>query len=289
MTNSKHANLAASVRDRLFNLSKTRGEAFDLTLTRYALERFLYRLSQSEHKSRLILKGAMLFELWSQQPHRATRDLDLLASGDVTTDTIAQSIQEIIETEVVDDGLDFKLANLKVEQIREETEYGGIRARFTAQLGTARINLQVDFGVGDAVTPAPTETEYPTLLDMPAPSVFAYPQETVIAEKLEAIVNLGLANSRMKDYHDLWFFTTTFKFDTALLGEAIQRTFKRRGQTIPTELPEGLSNAFAEDPQKQAQWRAFQERIAGAELGLDAVVASIREFAMPLFETAHQE
>jgi predicted nucleotidyltransferase component of viral defense system len=268
------------------NHAKAKGEAFDLTLTRYALERFLYRLSLTTHKGELILKGAMLFQIWSQTPHRATRDLDLLSQGDVNTDSIASMIREICGVELEDDGLGFDLERFSVREIREEAEHGGVRAKFTARLGSAKIPMQIDFGGGDAVTPAARETKYPTILDMEAPLVLAYPRETVVAEKLEAIVNLGMDNSRMKDYFDLWFIATTYRDDPATQAHAVQRTFNRRHQALPMQTPVGLTDRFATDGQKLVQWNAFRDRAIGGSLSLLEVVTVARAFAVPLFEMA---
>jgi len=282
MSGDLQSRTAASVRARLLNLSKNQEEAFDLTLTRYALERFLYRLSHTQHRSSLILKGAMLFQVWSPTTHRSTRDLDLLAEGDTSIASITQRIIEITSQEVEEDGLIFDTTGLVVREIREQAEYGGVRAKFEALLGTAKISIQIDFGAGDAVTPTPTEAEYPTLLDMPSPVVLMYPRETVIAEKLEAIVELGMDNSRMKDYFDLWFLSTTYQYDTELLALAVRRTFERRKQRLPIDVPVGLTDEFATNPSKQAQWTAFRTRIGGSVLTLTDVVTQVRSFTMPI-------
>jgi predicted nucleotidyltransferase component of viral defense system len=286
LTEEEKARLAASVRDRLLNLAKTRQEAFDLVLTRYALERFLYRLSVSLYKDELVLKGAMLFQLWSNTPHRATRDLDLLARGDTGLDSLSEKIRSICSTSVPEDGLRFDTSSLSVQEIREETEYSGVRARFLAYLGSARINLQVDFGVGDAVTPAAQKTVYPTLLGMEPPVLLAYPRETVVAEKLEAIVSLGMDNSRMKDYFDLWTIATIYADAPEGLAEAVRNTFDRRQRPLPEGVPVGLSDEFAADAKKQGQWKAFLRRTVGGSLTLEEVVPTVREFAVPLFQRA---
>ena len=286
MSDDNKTPLAASVRDRLFNLTKTRGEFFDLILVRYALERFLFRLSITENKSEFILKGAMLFQIWSDRPFRPTRDLDLLAVGEVNMGLIAEKIKTICEAQIEDDGLFFDLCKLTVEEIREDDRYGGVRAKFTARLGSARIPIQIDFGIGDAVTPPPIESEYPSLLNMPHPVILAYPRETVIAEKLEAIVELGVTNSRMKDYFDLWFLATTYKDDFDVLALALKRTFDRRHQSIPQDIPAGLSDDFAQDPAKQKQWSSFQMKVTGSSGEFIEIVMAIRAFAMPVFEAA---
>lgn len=288
MSPAVKSRMAASVRAKLLAYSKQRGELFDLALTRYGLERFLYRMSLTSHRNRLVLKGAMLFQIWSGEPHRATRDMDFLANGDTSLEAITATIKEICETPVDGDGLSFDTGILTVEEIREETEYGGIRARFAAHLGSAKIPIQLDFGVGDAVTPDPQDTDYPTLLEMPKPSILAYPAETVVAEKLEAIVKLGFTNSRMKDYFDLWFFATSNNLDSETTAEAVRRTFERRAQDIPAATPPGLTDEFAHDKTKQAQWKAFQRRVTGAISSLPEVVTAIRAFALPLFEQARK-
>ena len=234
----------------------------------------------------MILKGAMLFQVWSGEPYRATRDMDFLASGDVTPESIVRRIQAICNTRVEDDGLEFDLGDLKVEPIREDTEYGGIRARFIARLGSAKIPIQLDFGVGDAVSPV--TISYPSLLDLPEPEVLAYPPEVVVAEKLDVIVNLGMANSRMKDYYDLWFIVTTAAPEAGVLAMAVKQTFDRRGREIPIDVPSGLSDEFADDPAKRSQWKAGLRRFAVEAPELDEVVALVREFAMPAFLAARE-
>lgn len=285
MNKSEKANIAASIRGRLLTLSRERNEDYNLVLTRYAMERFLHRLSLSPHREELILKGAMLFQIWSAAPHRSTRDLDLLATGNTKVEDLTAKLSAICNLEVdEDDGVTFDLTGLNVIEIREETRYGGIRAKFRARLNSAQIPIQIDFGVGDAVTPEPIETGYPTLLDMAKPIIMAYPRETVIAEKLEAIVELGMENSRMKDYFDLWFIATTFRDDSDQTALAIRRTFERRAQPLPRGIPVGLSEEFVRSATKQAQWKAFIGRTVETTLSLDEVVSCIRQFVMPKIE-----
>jgi predicted nucleotidyltransferase component of viral defense system len=283
---TSNVQLAASLRARLLNVARAKGADYNFLLTIYALERFLYRLSRSAYKSELVLKGAMLFQLWGVNMHRPTRDLDLLAEGVASRETVATKIQNICSMPVEDDGLQFDLSHLSVEDIREESQYGGVRARFIAFLGSAKIAIQIDFAVGDAVTPPPLDIPYPTLLNMPAPHILAYPRETVVAEKLEAIVTRGMSNSRMKDYFDLWFIFTTFEDDLGTTASAIRQTFTRRNQIIPIETPIGITAEFANNPQKLLQWRAFVSRTVGRELTLDEVVRVIRDSATPMFTSA---
>ena len=250
--NDKHVkNTAASVRDRLLALARERGEDFQLLLTQYGLERLLYRLSQSGYRDRFILKGAMLFMLWSDQPHRPTRDVDFLGLGDSSEAGLQAIFCELCDIPVEDDGLTLMADSVQVEVIRDETEYGGIRVKLFGDLAGARVPIQADIGFGDAVTPEARETEYPTLLGNPAPHLRAYPRETVVAEKYQALVNLGMANSRMKDFYDLWVIAREFDFDGLTLSEAIRNTFSRRRTALPEYTPSGLSPEFYEDTHKR--------------------------------------
>lgn len=194
MTNPQPHDLVASVRQRLMNLARERGEEFQLVLTRLGLERLLYRLAQSPHAEQFVLKGAALFQLWTGQPHRSTRDLDLLGQGQPSTDRLRQLFQDTCSLTVTDDGLTFVTDGIQAEQIKEDDEYQGIRLRIAARLGNARIPLQIDIGFGDTITPGPQAVTYPTLLDFPAPQLNAYPPETVVAEKYQAMVQLGMGS-----------------------------------------------------------------------------------------------
>src|SRR5882672_3570698 len=215
-------NIGASVRARLLDRARAERSDFQILLTRYALERLLYRLSVSPHRDRFILKGAMLFVTWVTDPFRPTRDLDLLGHGDNDAEAVAKTFRGICAHRVADDGMTFDVIALTAAPIREEVEYGGVRVRTTATIAGARIPIQVDIGFGDAITPAPVEIDYPTMLDAPAPHLRAYPVETVVAEKFEALVMLGMANSRLKDFYDLWLIAQTFEFDQSTLAEAVQ-------------------------------------------------------------------
>ncbi len=257
MTGKQRQNTAASVRDRLLRLAKQQGDDFQLILIRYGLERFLYRLSQSEYRDRFVLKGAMLFALWSPQAHRATRDVDFLGFGDSDEATLHKIFRSLCNVSIEDDGLLFLADSVRVETIRDVMEYGGIRVTLLGDLSGARIPIQADIGFGDAVTPEPEQIEYPTLLEYSAPCLRAYPRETVVAEKFEAMVSLGIANSRMKDFFDLWIIANQFDFDWNTLSEAIRNTFVRRRTPLPTDTPSGLDSTFYSDRQKNLQWNAF--------------------------------
>jgi predicted nucleotidyltransferase component of viral defense system len=277
------------VRARLLDRARAERSDFQILLTRYALERLLYRLSISPHRDRFILKGAMLFVTWIADPFRPTRDLDLLGSGDNGAEAIAETFRVICAQPVADDGVIFDVASLEAAPIREEVEYGGVRVRTTAAIAGARIPIQVDIGFGDAVTPAPVEIDYPTLLDAPAPHLRAYPVETVVAEKFEALVMLGIANSRLKDFYDLWLIAQTFEFRRSALVEAVQRTFDRRRTALPLDPPVGLTDEFAAT--SATQWRAFlsRERMAAAPDAFAAIIADLRGFLMPLIVRAPDE
>lgn len=282
-------NIGASVRARL--LERARGERsdFQILLTRYALERLLYRLSVSGHRDRFILKGAMLFVTWVADPFRPTRDLDLLGFGDNDVEAIADTFRAICTTQVADDGVTFDVGGLQAAPIREEMEYGGVRVRTTATIDGARIPIQVDVGFGDTITPAPVEIDYPTLLDNPAPHLRAYPVETVVAEKFEALITLGMANSRLKDFYDLWLIAQTFELRQSTLIEAVQRTFDRRGTALPLNTPVGLTDEFA--AVWSAQWRTFlgRERMAAAPEAFAMVIADLLVFLMPLVVASKKE
>jgi predicted nucleotidyltransferase component of viral defense system len=276
-------NVAASVRQRLLNLSRTTGEDFQLLITRYAIERLLYRLGESEYATRFVLKGAMLFALWTGEMHRPTRDLDLLGSGDGSEGELTKVFRSLCSAAIADDGLAFSADTVSVEPIRENQDYGGQRVTLIVQLGSARVDLQIDVGFGDAITPRAESVEYPTLLGMAPPRLRAYPRETVIAEKLEAMVKLGLTNSRMKDFYDLTIMGRTFPFTGPVLRDAIAATFKRRGTEFPATLPVALTEAFAKDEAKRRQWQAFRKRSGVAEKvgGLEDVVAELAAFLSP--------
>lgn len=276
-------NVAASVRARLLNLSRFRGEDFNYVLTRYGLERLLYRLSQSEHAGRFLLKGAALFSVWSDAPHRATHDVDLLGHGDNDPAAIVSTFRSIVQVDVDDDGLEFLPATVTVRPITEADEYQGMRVKMMATLAGARISLQVDVGFGDAVTPGPIEIDYPTLLDHAAPRLRAYPMETVVAEKFEAMVDLGMTNTRMKDFYDIWMLAERFSFEGTTLASAVKATFERRDTPVPNTAPLALTNSFGSDGLKQTQWQAFARKAGITNIeSLDVLVPAIASFLMPV-------
>ncbi|RWK68269.1 nucleotidyl transferase AbiEii/AbiGii toxin family protein [Mesorhizobium sp.] len=273
-------NIGASVRARLLKLAKASGQSFDLVLTRFALERLLFRLGQSPHADRFVLKGAMLMMSWFDDPHRGTRDLDLLGLGDPEPEAMLATFREILAQEAAD-GVEFDVDALQVDRIREELEYGGLRLRTTASISGARISLTIDIGFGDAMEPGAEMLDYPSMLAFPAPRLRAYARETVIAEKFQAMVALGRANSRMKDFYDIWILSKSFDFADDRLARAIAATFARRDTPIPVDLPDALTLAFANDEQKQRQWSAFVRDVAVNPGNFEDVVASLAEFLMP--------
>jgi predicted nucleotidyltransferase component of viral defense system len=276
-------NISASVRARLTSHAKARHANVQLVLLRYAIERLLYRLSRSEYADRFILKGAMLFNLWADAPYRATGDLDLLGYGDSAADRLVEIFQAVCATDVEPDGIEFLADTVRAEQARENEEYQGVRVTLEARIAGARLSVQVDIGFGDVIVPEAQSVEYPALLEFPAPRLRAYPRETVVAEKFQALVRFGALTSRMKDFYDLWAIATIFDFRGPVLAEAIRATFERRQTKLPLETPDALTAEFVENPTKQAQWHGFLQRtaIAMAPKPLPVVLAKIREFVMP--------
>ncbi len=281
-----HPNVAASVRARLLNVAKSQGVDFNQVLVRFALERILYRMTQSPHADRFLLKGALLFTLWYGMPHRATRDADLLGFGASDQDSVAQVFRDIAAV-AVDDGIVFDPASVMVEDIRKEAGYGGVRVVIAGDLARARCKTQIDVGFGDAVTPAPVDSVYPVLLaDLPAPRLRAYPTYTVIAEKLHAIALLGMTNSRLKDYFDLSVLLERETLDTGLLAQAIKATFERRGMAVSGALPVGLTDEFSQDASRQALWLAFLNKNELIPEPLPAVVGRLRAGLTSVLTTA---
>lgn len=276
----KPRNMGASVRARLLNIARQRHLDNNLLLTRYALERLLYRLSTTAHRDRFALKGAMLVATWFESPYRPTRDVDLLGFGEPDAGPMLGLFREICAIDI-DDGVVFDNDVLVVDQIREELAYGGLRIKTRAMIGGASIPIVVDVGFGDATEPGLEDLDLPVLLDQPSPRLKAYVPETVIAEKFQAMVALGRANSRMKDFYDIWSLSRLHTFEGDRLARAIAATFVRRNTPIPTELPDALTAAFAQDVSKQRQWSAFLDGIEVAAVPLADITSAIRDFIMP--------
>lgn len=233
----------------------------------------------------------MLFEIWGDAPHRPTRDIDLLSVGDLAIDRLEEIVRSVSVQPVEPDGIRYQPDSVRGAPIREDRPYHGARIRLLAELEGARISLQVDVGFGDVITPGARSERLATLLEFPAPVMRVYPPETVIAEKFEAMVRLGIANTRMKDFQDIFQLARTKGFDGALLRDAVSATFRRRGTPIPTAPPFALTDEFAQDQAKQAQWRAFASGAGNTcgDLTLPAVVEALRAFIVPLLEAADTE
>jgi hypothetical protein len=290
MAKDNPRNTSASIRQRLLNHSTAIKTDPNLVLIWYGLERFLYRLSVSTHNQRFILKGAMLFRLWGGANFRSTKDLDLEGLLQDEAEVVREVFASICEQPVEDDGLVFDAASVKVAEIRDTQEYGGFRVLVTAKLGTAILRLQIDVGFGDAITPAPIVTDFPSILGQSLPRIHTYPRETVVAEKFEAMVQLGMTNSRMKDYYDLWFISRYFEFEGSTLAAAMRATFGRRGTAIPRRPPIALTAEFAADLNHVRQWSAFTKSLrVEAPPGLGVVIDKIAEFVLPPAITAASE
>jgi len=282
-SSSQLRNIPASVRQRLLNLAHQRGEDFQFVLNRFACERILYRLSNSRYRGRFLLKGAMLLPVWSEEAYRLTRDLDLAGVDEISPERVATIFRDLCQVQCREDGLSFDSESIRVNRIREAQQEGGLRVEMRASLAVALIPLQIDIGFGDAVTPEASEVEYPTLLGHPAPRLKAYPRETVVAEKFQAMVYLGIANTRMKDFYDLWSLARGFHFAGPVLARAIEATFQRRRTQVPEADPIALTPEFSLDSGKQAAWRAFLRRTARTTglLGLFETCTLLRGFLMP--------
>jgi hypothetical protein len=275
-------NIGASVRDRLLNKARTEKLDFNLLLTRYVLERMLYRLSISKQRDQFLLKGALLFDLWFDVPHRPTHDADFLGFGSAEIPHIEEIFQDICRIEV-EDGIAFQPDTVKAAEIRKEANYAGVRVTLLGMLDSARCAVQIDIGFGDAVVPGPDEVHYPVILgEMPGPHLHVYPRYTVVAEKLEALTSLGMLNSRMKDYFDLWILANHSDFDGQIMSRAVAATFERRRTAVPTGVPIGLSDEFINDAQKGKQWQGFLRKNALDPMSLATVVVDLRDFLMPV-------
>lgn len=291
MSTRETKNVAASIRARLLEVAHNRREEFELTLTRYALERLFYRIGKSAHRESFVLKGAMLFTLWGVEDYRATRDGDFLVHGDPDLAQLERIFRDLCAAEVEPDGLVFRADTVRAEAIREEDDYGGVRVAVRANLDSADIAVRVDIGFGDAVTPDAKWEEFPTLLALPAPKLRTYPRETVIAEKYEAMVRFGIANSRMKDFYDVFMLAREFDFDGVIFSEAIRNTFARRGTALPENVPTALTSEFYNDRQKVVQWKAFcaRGRLRESRRSLKEVCEALDVFLMLPTQAALQK
>ncbi|KTC94069.1 nucleotidyl transferase AbiEii/AbiGii toxin family protein [Legionella erythra] len=279
-------NIGESIRSRLKNIAVKEGSDFNAVLTRYGLERLLYRIGESEYSNQFLLKGALLFNLWYDMPHRPTKDIDLLGFGDNDLAYIKQTFSKICSIST-DDGINFLSESVTVGTIKKDGGYTGARVELFGELAKAKIKIQIDIGFGDAVTPGPIDAHYPVLLnDLPAPKIRTYPIYTVIAEKLHAIALLGMTNSRLKDYLDLYVLLSNEQLDNQVLAQAIQATFTRRGMTVPEVLPIGLTDEFANDPTRESMWKAFLRKNELEQKPLTEVITVIRNMIQMSFSVA---
>ncbi|MGA3323111.1 MAG: nucleotidyl transferase AbiEii/AbiGii toxin family protein [Terriglobia bacterium] len=282
MTKRAPSNLPASVHQLLLNKARQTHRPFNELLQYYAMERFLYRLSKSPYAARFILKGALMFTAWKLDSCRPTMDIDLLSKTANQVESVMTIARAVCTQPVAPDGLVFNPATVKGARITENANYEGVRIRFQSNLGAARVTLQLDIGFGDVIVPAPQPIEYPTLLDFEAPRLRGYSKESMVAEKFESLVTLGVLNSRMKDYFDIWALSRQFDFDGQTLGNAIAKTFSNRRTQIIRD-PIGLTTKFADDSTKKSQWRGFiQKSRLGASPELGEVIVAIANFVGPL-------
>lgn len=278
--------IAASVRQRLLNIARKEGQVFDVVLVSFGLERLIYRLSISEHSNKFVLKGGMLVTLWTSNTGRFTRDVDFLGFGEDGETELKTVFGDILAIDA-GDGLVFDAVNLDATAIREDQIYGGMRLKTTAYLGTTRVPITIDVGFGDAITDPEYKINYPSLLDLPTGTIRAYSPATVMAEKFQALVSLGLANGRMKDFYDLWEVPRSTEITQEDLLAAVTATFARRETEVPAERPEALTAAFTEDPAKQQQWQAYSASIDLQGLDLNLVADAIWDAMGPVCKKHH--
>ena len=279
-------NLPVLIQDRLLNQAKDSGKSFYELLQYYAIERFLYRLAQSKYASQFVLKGALLFRVWGLSAYRPTRTIDLLGYTNNEVENLVATIKEVCDQKVQDDGFWFDAKTVVGKRVKEDADYESVQVRLVGFLGKTRVHLQINIGFEDVITPAPVVKSYSVILPMPAPELRTYPPETVVAEKLQAMIYLGTFNSRIKDFYDLWAIANWFEFTGDVLQEAIHQTFERRDTDIPRYEPAAFSAQFARD--QQSQWRAFLKTsgITDAPDQLEVVLICLREFIDPVFESS---
>lgn len=275
-------NIASSVCDRLKDAARKRQRPFNELLQYYAMERLLYRLANSSHKDRFILKGALMMLVWNAPKARPTKDIDLLGYASNSLEDLQGVFSEICALPV-EDGIVFDADNIEARRIKEDADYEGARLIVRGLLGTIRLTIQIDIGFGDAVHPAACEIEYPTILDVPAPRLRGYVRETVVAEKTHAMVTLEMLNSRMKDFYDVWLLSKQFEFDYAVLRETVEITFRQRGTGLSSEVPLAFTEAFSTDSTKKVQWAAFTRRMGDLDVPpLPVAVSQIATFLGPV-------
>ncbi len=283
-------NLETSIHQRLLNQARESGRPFNELLQYFAIERFLYRLSQSPHQKKFVLKGALMFAVWQAPPARPTMDIDLLGRTENQVETIVSIVRDVCRQKVEPDGLNFDPDSVEGNRIAETTEYPGVRISFRGSLGNAKIFMQLDVGFGDVIFPRAASVKYPSLLDFPGPRLRGYTRESLIGEKFQAMVKLGSLNSRMKDFFDIWFLSSHFDFDGPKLSMAISKTFERRKTEVPSNLND-LFEPLMRDPAKVAQWRTFvqRNRLQAAPEMLGDVLSIIGEFLDPIVRSYQED
>ena len=283
MTKHLYKNIAASVRQRLLNTARETGRPFSEVLQYFAMERFLYRLSKSPYADNFVLKGALMLSVWEAPLSRPTMDIDLLGRIDNSIGAMIDFTRAICRQKVEPDGISFDEKSIEGDRITEDADYEGVRVRFRGSLGTAQVAMQLDIGFGDVIVPKPELIDYPTILDLPAPQLLGYSIESTIAEKFEAMVKLGVLNSRMKDFFDIWLLLRQFDFRGPRLAAAIAKTFSTRGTDIQPE-PIALTNSLAEDATKTVQWRGFirKNRLTNVPQNFGEVIKAIAAFLGPI-------
>ena len=274
-------NLPESVYSRLKNIALAKNRPTQEVLRYYAMERFLYRLSVSQHKRSFFLKGGLMLMVWDPTTHRATVDIDLLAKASNSIENISRILKEICSHPVLQDGIEFNSTDLILAESQIETEYTGLSARFSAHLHTAKLPLRIDIGFSDKIFPKPANVDYPALLDFPSPELQGYTPETMIAEKLDAMVKLGLANSRMKDFYDIWTIVNQFQIKLEKIAPVIKDVFQNR-KTVVREIPKAFSEAFYNMPKTLERWDAFLKGIGHDPVPLEKVIFEIRDFFLPI-------
>jgi hypothetical protein len=284
MTVKKVKNVAASLRQKLLNKSKAENRPFEELVRRYAMERFLYRLSQSGYRERLILKGALMFAVWKQSLYRPTLDIDMLGMMNNDATILEKCIRDVCSEKVGNDGIVFDPTTVRSEGITKDADYVGRRIAFIGKIENMRIPMQIDIGFGDAVFPEPDRITMPSFFGMPTGQLLGYTRESAIAEKYHAMVQMAELNSRMKDFFDIWVLSTTFDFSLKRISQAVKFTFERRHVPIAEEIA-AFSDAFAED--KQGQWLAFRGKIKAVEApaSFRDITRQVEKFLRPVIDS----
>lgn len=279
----KNKNIAASVHQRLLNKSRESSRPFNEFLQHFAIERFIYRLSKSPYADRFVLKGALMFSAWTGSMSRPTMDIDLLGNIESSIDLIVAVFKDACETEVENDGIVYHKDTITATRITEDADYKGVRVLLRGNLSSMRLFLQIDIGFGDVIIPKPKRVKYPVLLDFPQPELNGYTMESTVAEKFQAMVKLGLLNSRMKDFYDIWLLSRRFDFKGETLIEAIEKTFEKR-KTLLTSEPTIFNSTFMQDDTKQTQWQGFikKTKLTDAPISFEDVAGGIKFFLQPI-------